>query len=517
MDINDAFQITFKLIFGECNVTLDELTNYLSRWHYPPVKKKSSISGKDVLLSSWLYRDGAKFISQDEIDFDKKYGPIDVNKIKDIDSITEAIRDRIGYAGNKIFGNSSHIDESDNCTDCNYVSKSHNIFSAKYVSNSIYLRHGSEYAFGASFSPGCKYVINVSYADNLTRCFETYMSANNSDLFFCYSCNGCMHTMFSFNQRSKRYCIGNNELPKDKYMELRKKLLDESREYIEKNKEFYSMFRTAPLDEKTMESLALMHPEKIEEAGDLKPINSAFESASKSIFGESIGLPEEYEKYLCERIKKVRTAKTVLGKEVYYNPVYFFEEIPKDRIANRKEAEEAAKLRIAIEDSDGLAKIMEKMGSIAIFPVNAWDGDNKNIMKSAVIDHGTGAYYIGDLMFGKNCAYCTLAVDTEAVFGSFRASYSKFCIRCESSVNLTACFECDSCTNCANSMFCHNCENMDNCMFCFNTKSKRYAIGNVEVGRDEYMRVKKIVIDKLVEKLKIDKRLKIDIYNLERK
>lgn len=116
MDINDAFQTTFKLIFGECNIKLDELNDYLSRWHYPPIKKKSTISGKDVLLSSSLYKDGAKFISQDEIDFDKKYASIDVNKIKDIDSIIEAIRDRIGYAGNKVFGNSSHIDESDNCT-----------------------------------------------------------------------------------------------------------------------------------------------------------------------------------------------------------------------------------------------------------------------------------------------------------------------------------------------------------------------------------------------------------------
>lgn len=30
-DINEAFETTFKLIFGECNVRLDDLAEYLLR------------------------------------------------------------------------------------------------------------------------------------------------------------------------------------------------------------------------------------------------------------------------------------------------------------------------------------------------------------------------------------------------------------------------------------------------------------------------------------------------------
>ena len=37
--INEAFETTFKLIFGECNVKLEELEDYLSKWHYPLIKK----------------------------------------------------------------------------------------------------------------------------------------------------------------------------------------------------------------------------------------------------------------------------------------------------------------------------------------------------------------------------------------------------------------------------------------------------------------------------------------------
>ena len=246
----------------------------------------------------------------------------------------------------------------------------------------------------------------------------------------------------------------------------------------------------------------------------MNPINNAFESASKVIFGQEIVLPDEYEEFLCERIKKVKTIKSVFGKEVHYNPISFFEEIPKDRIVGRYEVEEVSKLNIRVDNEDSLERIMKKISKIALYQVDMWEGNNQNIIKSSVIDHCVNVYYVGDCAFGKNCAYCTLAVETDSVFGSFRASYSKFCIRCENSVNLTACFEMDSCTNCANSMFCHNCENLDNCMFCFNTKSKRYAIGNVEIGREKYMEIRERILAEIVRKLTKDKKLDIDIYKL---
>ena len=89
-----------------------------------------------------------------------------------------------------------------------------------------------------------------------------------------------------------------------------------------------------------------------------------------------------------------------------------------------------------------------------------------------------------------------------------------YSINCYHSVKLTRCFEMDNCRDCADSMFCHNCEALSNCMFCFNIKSKRYAIGNVEVGREPFMRIKKMVLDELVSKLERDKKFDVSIYNL---
>jgi hypothetical protein len=51
-------------------------------------------------------------------------------------------------------------------------------------------------------------------------------------------------------------------------------------------------------------------------------------------------------------------------------------------------------------------------------------------------------------------------------------------------------------------------------MFCFNTKSKRYAIANVEIGREKYLKIKQTVLGELVSKLEKNKSLGISIFNL---
>ena len=70
MDINQAFKFTYKLLLGECNVEMDEVKDCCSvtgsAW-----AKTSSVSGKPVMVSSSSYLETAKFISQDEIDWNK--------------------------------------------------------------------------------------------------------------------------------------------------------------------------------------------------------------------------------------------------------------------------------------------------------------------------------------------------------------------------------------------------------------------------------------------------------------
>lgn len=51
-------------------------------------------------------------------------------------------------------------------------------------------------------------------------------------------------------------------------------------------------------------------------------------------------------------------------------------------------------------------------------------------------------------------------------------------------------------------------------MFCFNVKSKRYAIGNVEVGKEAYLAIKAKILKQVLEELERTASLKYDIYNI---
>ncbi|MEW6528685.1 MAG: hypothetical protein AB1391_02235 [Candidatus Micrarchaeota archaeon] len=512
--VEKAFQTTFKIIFGECNVTLDELEDYLWRYLYPIKKRKSAFSEKDIFLCHHPYCEGAKMISQDEenMDINRKFEPLDINKIKDIDSIINEIKDRIYYAGNRRYGVCDFVEKSDAIVDSFYIYNSHFLNKTKYIGYSSCLRDGSEHAFGSALSLRIKYVIKTAMADKITRSFETYLSTNSSDLFFCYDCRGSNHLMFSFNIRSKNYCIGNLELPKDKYMVIRKKLIDESREHIEKYKTFYSIFESLPpIKVKPMITVK----DKPVPPRDFKPIEEAWKSTCRIVLGKDIGPLQKYERLLSERINPIKRFKTICGNETCSSDLMFYKYIPKERYASSEESEEVAKQHITFEDGEeiSLKSIIEKISPIAFFKVEIHEGNTTNYVDTQNDYNAINTYKTCDGAFVKNIAYNSMVLNSEYIFGSYRISYSKFCIK-SNGVNISCCFDVASCINSSNLIYCYDVEGLDNCMFCFNTKAKRYAIGNVEIGKENYMKIKKLVLDEITAKLEKDGTLPFDIFTI---
>ena len=51
-------------------------------------------------------------------------------------------------------------------------------------------------------------------------------------------------------------------------------------------------------------------------------------------------------------------------------------------------------------------------------------------------------------------------------------------------------------------------------MFCFNAKSLRYAIANKEYPKEEYLRIKKLILDELNSRLEKSKKLEMSIFNI---
>lgn len=240
--LNDAWKSTSKILFGQEIGDLDQFEDYLS----PAAEGRfvnSSFSGKNVWVASKEYSLNSRFF-----DYEKELAefrsmsstPLDINKIKDIDSLREAIKEKFIYAGNKVLGNSKYTKDSDAIIDSTFVLNSSVLIKSKYVAYS-YLLQNSEYSFASMSTGQSGHIIRCFYNNSLRRCFETSTSVTLSDSYYCYNLIGCSDCLFSFNLRSKRNTIGNIELEKSTYNELKKKLVSEIAEDLKSKKKTLSI------------------------------------------------------------------------------------------------------------------------------------------------------------------------------------------------------------------------------------------------------------------------------------
>jgi len=75
----------------------------------------------------------------------------------------------------------------------------------------------------------------------MVRCMETVHINIASDCYFSASLENCSDCMFSFNQQSKHFLIGNRQLQKDSYLALKGKLLAEIRDTLQRDKSVASI------------------------------------------------------------------------------------------------------------------------------------------------------------------------------------------------------------------------------------------------------------------------------------
>ncbi|MCX6769944.1 MAG: hypothetical protein NT051_04675, partial [Candidatus Micrarchaeota archaeon] len=186
----------------------------------------------------------ARFIDGSEALAGAASGALSINDIKDIDSALSALSEKMAYCGNKNLGRSMEVAESDMCQDSMYVLSSQNVIESKYVAYCNGIRE-SENTYGCQLGGEVGNSIHSQVFFYSKRCFDSYLCVKSSDLYSCFNCKNSFDAMFCFNQNSARCAIGNLALPKEKYLELKKKLLAEIAQEMHEKKEFPSIFEAA--------------------------------------------------------------------------------------------------------------------------------------------------------------------------------------------------------------------------------------------------------------------------------
>ncbi len=452
--LDKGWKATCRVLFGEEIGDLREYDGWLSEYYPLPEARKSCVSGKDVVIDSDFYSRNASFVSAEEAQ--ARPEALTIDEIKDIDSIMQAITDKWRYTGNKILGNSAFVSDSDLIMDSQHVLDSANIYRSAYLYRANSVRKGSKYVFSGGYMAMSEFVMRVFAVYNSKRIFESSYALDCSDTFLSHNVCGCSDLMFCFFLKRKRNCIGNQELPRDKYMELKKKLVTEVREELVKNKRFPSLFEL--YSEGAPGDYGLDVPDGNMEEG-LEKIDKAFTTTCRTLLGKEVSGLDRHAEWLCRNRAGTRDEKSCRGRDVIVptGQIYdFFNPIPRKRLVTYEEGLAFGKHNIEGEVPDSIGGIVDATSGFAVFTPELYDGRQKNIIKTPIAYHTIDSYRDIDATYSENTAFSTMAGHDKNVFGSGWFTESQFCINCYNSINLSRCFEMDTSEKCSDSYFCHN-------------------------------------------------------------
>ena len=510
--LNKDWKSTCKVLFGEEIGELNEYEGWLASLFCHVGKRKSHISGKDVTLAVDDYSDSANFISLGEEK--EETTPLSINEVKDIDGIVEAISERWEYTGNRILGNSASVENSDLVMDSQYVSNCANIQNIQHAF-SLYEAQYGKYVFGSGQLSEGEFLIGFFSGVNNKRCFNSSDNTNSSDLYLSHNCHGCHDMIFSFHQLNKRNCIGNLELDKEKYLEIKKRLLGEVADGLKEKKKFPHIYQLIP-DEKISDEVKIAVP-PAEKEGEIEQIETAFSSTFKVMFKKETWGMEQYNEWLSRHIASMYEIVSPFDSRVYfanYANYPILATMPKQRLVNYREALELGKLHADEKNITSLEELKGWVAKTACLCADFSSGRNTNVMKSAILMDSSNVYksYVG--IKTENVGINSWPLRSKYLFGCNHVVDSQFSINCYNSSHLNRCFEIDASARCAGSMFSHNCEGLNDAMFCFNTKGKRYAIGNSQLPPDQFISLRDGLMGQVADELIKAKSMKLDIYNI---
>jgi hypothetical protein len=469
-----------------------------------------------VVLGIKEYAKNARFLSFDEIDYGKKYPQLPLNDLKSTASVMDLVRDRFAYAGNLVIGKSSHVEKSANISDSHYVYDCALYGDCKYMYKST-LGRLNEDLFGSHGCGESQFCIRCTQTFRDRRCFEAWMTQNCSDVYYSFNLDFCSDCIFCFNLRNRHHCIGNVQLEPEEYNRIKERLLAEMAEILKAKKELPSLLDI--LSKSKWEKPKIPDIASTAHGGGKDEVEREFSKTAKLVLGvELLGI-DNYKEWLLKHTHKLFKLKSAAsGKDVLFLPfVVALPALPGGRLLTMEEAlwlgehsaiGKAEALGISMENAH------ESIGKIGFFPIEFWEGKNTFITDCYMSLYSSCCYLTSAMVQAKYCAVGMWPRTSEHCFGFDSLLDCSFCVKCYNSQKITRSFECDSCNSCSGCYFCHNIENCHDCMFCFNAKNLKYAIGNVEVGKEEYARIKKLVLDEIAAKIGKDKQLGLSIYNI---
>ncbi|VVB57165.1 Uncharacterised protein [uncultured archaeon] len=517
--LKPRWEATCRVLFGRAVGDLEKFEPWLLDGTQQMMRQKSFASGHEITYAITRYAKDSKWMGFDEIDFSASAKPLSINEIKDIDSLLDALRERFAYAGGAVLGNSGEVERSSNITDSFFMYETGKLADCKYVAYTTLGRLGED-CFGCDGIGESQACVKCYETFKDKRCFELWMSQYCSDCYYSHNLHGCLDAMFCFNATNLRQAIGNLPLAKEKYAELKKKLLEEMAQELEKNRKLPSLVELVGRGPRVKPALAA-EPLR-EEKTDKSAIEEAFANTCKLVLGQKLaGGIDDYAPWLMRNVNRSEAVKSALSATAMSRRDYCrYFDLPADRLLTPEEAKRLGESqRLGEKEVQGLtlASAPALLAPIAFFTPEYKDGSNLNLIDCSTSSDSAHCYRASPVVYAKYSGYCFWPRSTEHAFGCGALLSSSFCLQCHNSVKLARCYEVDFSRDCSGCYFSHNLENCSDCLFCFNAKNLKYAIGNVPVGAQKFAAAKAVLLAELQKELQAAKSTRHSIFSIGRR
>lgn len=121
--------------------------------------------------------------------------------------------------------------------------------------------------------------------------------------------------------------------------------------------------------------------------------------------------------------------------------------------------------------------------------------DSLNVAQSDNIYSSENIWRSQDISASKNILFSDgVQNGCEFIIAGQRSNSSSFCIRLEDSSQCSNSFSVSWSSGIVNSFFISDAKDMQDCMFCSHLNTKQYCIANMQFERDEYFRIKDMVM-----------------------
>lgn len=215
------------------------------------------------------------------------------------------------------------------------------------------------------------------------------------------------------------------------------------------------------------------------------------------IFKDAFGVENKYtlqelQKKFAIDIPSVQKVKCVLSKKDTWTISSKEEKIASQQaIADQFKKDEWMKKKKPLNSIEDILKSWEE--------INYLTGEkyinSKDVAESDGIYNSVSVYHSVSIFDSKNIIFSYKIFDCNYMLASRDNSSCTLGVRVKESIFCSSGFEISWSNKVSKSMFIHDGYDLYECLFCSHLRSKKYCIANMQFEKEEYFRVKKMVMD----------------------